>query len=177
MKESQMGVNCTVELSPKATWEYVGMVASKLLGAKATKEPIGTSFYAIIEGFNGGSFKPTSFPQYIYILVSGDVANPAAKLIQDSDGLPYHMWYGLESRWFNPKATAAKIALAKGIVKFFGGKITYNDSTDKEEIFKAPSYIGAADGFPWQRLHQEIIDLPPLSIRNINECEKWAAYK
>jgi hypothetical protein len=173
-----MGINCSAKLSNKATWEYVGMVASVLLGAKATKQKLGAdSFHAVVEGFNRNTWKPTSMPEYIYILVNGFVDNPVAKAIQDTDELPYHMWYGLEQRSLYPKATAEKIALTLALVKFFGGEITYNDaSCDGPETFPVPKYIGAQGGKEWQRLHQEILDLKPLTQADIDACKKWAAY-
>lgn len=143
-----MGTNCKAKLTIKAKWEYVGTVASKLLGAEATKKPLGDSYYAVIKGFDHNSFKTTGSPEYIYIMAIGSVENPAAK-----------------------------IALTLGLVRFFGGEITYNDATcDHPVKFPTPKWIGATNGLDWQRLHQEILDLKPLAAEDIEKCQKWAAY-
>lgn len=176
-----MGVNCYVTLNPKADWRTVGTVAAILLGDKAEKKPLGTdgSFHTQAATFGFGKAQVIELqPEYLNILLALNDKNPVAKLINKSDGYQgsYRLWYGLESKTLYPKATAAKIALAEGICKFFGGKIVYNDCTDKKRTFPAPSYIGASDAKPWERLHQALFDLAPLTDADLKRCAKHAAY-
>jgi hypothetical protein len=173
----QMGVNCSVTLNPKAEWRYVGLVASILLGDKPYKDNFSSGWSAKSKKYGYGKTRSAHDPSYCYILAQGDPDNPAAKLIQESDGeLPYEIWYGLERKSLYPKATAAKIALAEGICKFFGGTIVYNDATDAKRTFPCPGYIGAEDGKAWYRLQQAILDLKPLTTKDIERNQKHAAY-
>lgn len=174
-----MGVNCSVRLSAKTTWEYVHKVATALLGTPLHREDFSTgSGWAAYAPKQPSQFEPTYCPEYIDILVPLVAGNPASDLIEvsDRDGGYYRLWYGLESKSLYPKATAAKIALAEGICKFFGGRITYNDATGAARSFKAPAYIGAEDGKPWYRLQQALLDIKPLTQKDIERNQKHAAY-
>ena len=136
----------------------------------------GAGYSASVEDITSKSFRPTHTPEYIYIVVPGDAENPAAKLIATSDKMPYQMWYGLENRFLYPKATAAKIALAHGIVKFFGGKIKWNDAIGKSSTFPTPRYIGAENGKPWYQLQDAILALKPLTQSDVDAMNQWASY-
>lgn len=175
-----MGVNCQVTLSPLANWQTVGTVAAILLGDKPEKLPLGTdTFHTLAATFRYGKVNVhENQPEYVDILIPLDGKNPVAKAINKSDGRNnlYPLWYGLESKVLYPKATAAKIALAEGICKFFGGRIIYNDATDKKRTFQTPRYIGATNGKKWERLHQALFDLTPLSTADLKRCTKYAAY-
>jgi hypothetical protein len=120
-------------------------------------------------------FAPTFMPQYIDILVDGDLENPVLKEIGKSDSIPYQLWYGLETRSFYPKASAAKIALIRGIVKFFGGKITYNDSTDEGRTYPRKIKKGESDKAFYQ-FQDALLKLKPLTQQDIDDCQQYAAY-
>ena len=175
-----MGVNCCVTLNPKADWKTVRDVACKLLGAPMHKEPIGRdgSYAAWLTEPSGAKrYEPcTDQPAYIYLLLHGDEKNPVMQAIAESDGTPYQFWYGIENRFLYPRATAAKIALCVGLVKFFGGSITYNDAEGKKRTFKPPRYIGAEDGKPWRQYQDAQLALKPLTQKDIDRCRKYAAY-
>lgn len=174
-----MGVNCNVTLSQYATWKAVGQVACVLLGARVTKEQFGSGlkgWHAAVEGFGYGKFEATHTPDYIDILISGDVSNPVSKALQDGDSMPYRLWYGIERKSLYPKATAAKIALAEAITKFFGGKITYNDCTDESASFPIRRWIGDESNAAFERFQVELMELKPLGKQDIDRCAKYAAY-
>jgi len=173
-----MGVNCSVQLSNGAEWQKVGQVACVLLGAKSHREPLGNDggWHLVVDGFGFGKYAVTCDPSYVDILVSGDADNPASKAIAESDSLPYRLWYGLERRSLYPKATAAKIALAEGITKFFGGKIVYNDSTDKKASFKPLASFTQESNAAFYRFQNALESLKPLTKADIERCAKYAAY-
>jgi len=190
-----MGVNCSVRLNEGAEWMKVGQVASVLLGAKVRKAPLGEDgYHALVEGFDNrdsqpvrvanrllgklhcGKYNATSVPEYIDILVDGDPENPVAKAIAESDSLPYALWYGLEKRSLYPKATAAKIALAEGIVKFFGGAGVYNDCTDKKMRFLSRLDFKGEDDASFYRFQDALLALKPLKQKDIDRCAKYASY-
>lgn len=172
-----MGVNCKVFLNNGADWRKVGQVACVLLGANVRRSPLGRDGWsARVEGFGYGKHVATYDPGYIDILVSGDEKNPLAKLIEESDRMPYHLWYGLETRFLYPKATAAKIALAEGITKFFGGRIIYNDCTDEKHRFLSRlDFIGESDK-SFYRFQTALLELKPLTQKDIDRCAKYASY-
>lgn len=178
-----MGVNVQATLSPKADWQTVGEVASILLGAKAYSETISNGGYssfeaARVEGFTFKSYKSHSkgSPELIDIVLKGNRSNPVMAALEKSDGYPYRLWYNLEDRSLYPKCTAAKIALALGIVKFFGGRITYNDAEGPTRSFKTPRYIGAENGKPYDELQKAMLALKPLTQKDIGRVRKYAAY-
>jgi hypothetical protein len=172
-----MGVNCSVKLNEGATWNRVGQVACILLGAKTHRKPLGRDgWHLVVEGFGYGQSKPTSDPSYVYIVVNGDASNIAAKAIASSDSMPYEIWYGLEARLLYPKATAAKIALAEGITKFFGGKIVYNDCSDKKRTFPSPLDFKGESDASFYRFQKALEELKPLTQKDVDRCAKYAAY-
>lgn len=172
-----MGVNCCVRLNEGAGWKKVGKVACVLLGAKVHREPLGKDgWHLVVEGFGYGEYKATHTPEYIDIMVCGDADNPAARSIAASDGLPYRLWYGLENRSLYPKATAAKIALALAITKFFGGRITYNDSSGKKRTFLSPFDFKPETDKAFYAFETALEALKPLTVKDIKQCEKYAAY-
>lgn len=191
-----MGVNCKVVLNEGADWEKVGQVASVLLGAKVNKAPLGDDgYHALVEGFDNrgsqadkvarrllgqepyGGYRTFDItPSDIDILIEGDANNPVAKAIAESDGFPYGLWYGLENRSLYPKATAAKIALAAGLAKFFGGKGVYNDCSDKKMNFPSRlNFIGETDP-AFYRYQDALLALKPLTQKDIDRCAKYASY-
>jgi hypothetical protein len=193
-----VGVNCSVRLNEGAEWKRVGQVACILLGAKARRESLGLpttdSWHVVVETFDRRQtqerrvaarllgkepyekYEATGTPEYIDILVDGDPKNSVYRAIEDTDAIPYRLWYGLENRSLYPKATAAKIALAEGITKFFGGKIEYNDSTGQKHTFKSPaSFIGESDA-SFYRYQNALEALRPLTQKDIDRCAKYAAY-
>ena len=172
-----MGVNCNANLNGGATWKKVGQVACVLLGARTHREPLGRDgWHLVVEGFGYGQFMVTSMPEYVDIPVDGDPDHPAVLAIKNSDSIPYRLWYGLENRSLCPKATAAKIALAEGITKFFGGKIVYNDATDKKRTFKSPADFTGENDAAFYRYQTALENLKPLTQKDIDRCAKYAAY-
>lgn len=191
-----MGVNFSGYLNEGATWDKVGQVASVLLGAKANKAPLGDigGYHAIVDGFDNrenqsekvarrllgqapySKFRATGTPEYIDILLEGKPDNPVVKAIAESDGTPYALWYGLENRFIYPKASAAKIALASGLVKFFGGKGYYNDCSDKKFNFKSRLNFKGGTEASFYRYQDALLALKPLTQKDIDRCKKYAGY-
>lgn len=172
-----MGVTCSVRLNDGACWKKVGQVACVLMGATTHREPLGRDgWHLMVDGFGYGRWEKTNNPSYIDVLVSGADDNPIVRSIADSDSIPYRMWYGLESRSLYPKAKAAQIALAEGITKFFGGRITYNDCTDKKRSFASPADFTKETNTSFYAFQNALESLKPLTQKDVDRCQKYAAY-
>lgn len=83
---------------------------------------------------------------------------------------------GMERRSLYPKATAAKIALAEGITKFFGGKITYNDFTGRSRKFPTLKDFTGEGNTAFYRYQKALESLKPLTQADMDRCAKYAAY-
>ena len=172
-----MGTNCCVRLNEGADWHKVGEVACVLLGAKKHREPAGRNGWRIfVEGFGYGKFRHCSIPEYVDVMGVGDKENPVLKAIESTDCVPYPLCYGLESRGLYPKATAEKIALAEGITKFFGGRIVYNDCTDRKRTFKTLIDFKGESDKAFYRYQTALEKLKPLTQKDIDRNAKYAAY-
>ena len=174
-----MGVNCRATLNEGADWRKVGQVASVLLGAKMRRESLGKDGWLIVvEGFGYGKFSPwISEPSYIDIHVCGDAeTNAAAYQINQSDGMPYQMSYNMERRSLYPKASAAKIALAEAIAKFFGGEFLYNDYNGRKRKFPTLKKFTGEREAEYYRFQKALEALKPLTQADIDRCAKHAAY-
>lgn len=185
-----MGVNCSAKLSHGATWEYVGLAAAILLGSTPEKKWLsnsGKQFYvAHVPGFDGRKcdYRPCAgMPDYIYLMVPLTKGNPVADAIRksDTDGKPdtrYAMWYGIEGRTLYPRASAAKIALAEALTKFFGGRIDHNDSdAARDKNYPMPKYLADLNNDAnFDRLQRALMNLKPLTKKDIERCKKYAAY-
>ena len=78
-----------------------------------------------------------------------------------------------------PASTPAKIALCKGICKFFGGWVDYNDCDNSKVDFRARvgKYISATNGEEWYKLQERILAIKPLTEQDLEEAYDKAGWK
>jgi hypothetical protein len=176
-----MGVNVKCELAAGTRLKDVASVAAALLGNKAEHKPIDNS-KGIFARVDGVHTERTSFLEMVTIVIKLDAKNPAAKEIIKSDGNPYHLTYHYESGPMGepllmPACTAAKIALCVGLVKFFGGKVLFNDCAAKSPTFRRErrTDIHAADN-PWDHFQKRILAIKPLTAADVAKYEKYSGY-
>lgn len=154
-----MGVNVKAQFSAGTRVRDVATVAAILLGATPEKR-----MFSCGDGYGaharGVKIKTNEHvPTMVEIVITLNPENPLGAEIIKSDGnangeywLTYHFESGpMGEPLIMPKSTAAKIALSKALIKFFGGTIDFNDSDSSELDFRSPRKkdISASDGKPW----------------------------
>jgi hypothetical protein len=83
-------------------------------------------------------------------------------------------------RLMMPPSTPFWIAVGKGLCKFFGGRIDYNDcdSTDWDRVYRRPRKNNSpGDGEEWNDFQQAMFDLKPVSVKEMKEANAVAAYQ
>lgn len=78
-------------------------------------------------------------------------------------------------------SSARNVAIAKRLVRFFGGRVIYQDCSSKTfmhpDMVSVENPINAAnDGQPYFRMQKALADIKPLSQEEIEACIKQAAY-
>ena len=160
-----MGINVKCYLAAGTRLRDVAMVAAALLGNKAVHSPIAGSdgIFARVEGVL--PFERTSSVEMVYMILKLDKNNPAAAEIIKSDGNPYHLSYHYE-------------AGPLGVVKFFGGKVLYNDCAAKSPTLrrKPRPDIHAEDNPDWDHFQRRILAVKPLTAADVAKYEKYSGY-
>ena len=149
-----MGINTKVYLPAKARISDVSKVIGKLLRSKK-------------------------------ISIESCIIPECAKInIIDGKNTEHHFLYHFEfdsegNHGIVISSTARNIAIAKGLVDFFGGKIDFNNCDCVECDYYIPEqlYINAEDGDEWDKLQYRINSIEPITLHHIKECNIFAAYK
>jgi hypothetical protein len=173
-----MGVNVNAYLPAGVRISEVAKVIGILLGSQKEWEP-GRRWLNVA----GIRQLPTSVPELAEIRIDlTDANNPTAKAIRESDGNIYSMDYFFESNHggpqLYPKCTAAKIALCKAVVIFFGGSVDYNDSDRVEVNLRAETRlpVNHSDDAAFADFQEALWRLPALTPADIQAVAEWAAY-
>ena len=162
-----MGVDCYICLAPGTRARDVATVAAILHGESASKEPIhGGGYVAKVQG----------------VRVENCAAVPeCVDLCWNTGRLFYHFECARAPghTLVMPRATAENIAMGRALVKFFGGKLAYNDCAFAGTFdFEAaqPAYIPATDNKSWRQLQDAMLALMPLTEADIAAERQHAAY-
>lgn len=175
-----MGTNVNAMLPAGTRLRDVADVIGILLGCK--KSWNGTARWVEVDGV---SRKSSSLPEMVYInvLLKG-IDNPAALAIRKSDGDTYELAYHFEGDQhcgpnLSPKSTAAKIALCRAVIMFFGGSVDYNDCDSTDVNFKVSPRqpIAPSNGEAWNKFQRSLYTLQPLTEADIATVKHWAVYK
>jgi hypothetical protein len=79
-----------------------------------------------------------------------------------------------------PRSTTFWCAIGKGLVKFFGGKIDYNDCDSKKVDFSKKPFSDRincpSDGKPWQAFQEKLWNLLPLTSKDFEGFKGKIAY-
>lgn len=166
-----MGVDTHINLSPKARFQDVAIVAAILLGCKPKLEPLGgtSSFSCRVKGLET---KPTVSETMAEILITPEYG--------EIRHLFYHFEFGDDGcKGMAPRATAVNIALGVRLVEFFGGWVDFNDNDESERDFKSDglSFCNAEDGAEWDALQNAQYELRPITVSEVMQYEKYASYK
>ena len=79
-----------------------------------------------------------------------------------------------------PPSTEFWVAIGIELCKFFGGKIDYNDCDEGKwnRTFKKPrKKNNPQDNSAWAKFQKEILDLKPLTTKDLLRVQKYACYK
>ena len=176
-----MGTNAVVKLPAGTRMGDVANVVGILLGCEKEWFESGNARWIRVKRVEEKCSQSIPELAYIDIDLTG-LDNPVAVAIRESDGDTYEMSYHFEGGHggpsINPKATAAKIALCKAVVQFFGGEANYNDcdSVDINVQVDGRNPIAPSDGKPWDDFQQALDNLKPLTANNMKAVGRWAAY-
>lgn len=172
-----MGVDCQIRLPGNVKVGYV----SEVIGISAGL----TAFMSPLSGCKGATH--VTVPD---VKVVGNLAIPTCCDIaltgrsidgQVNHNVLYHMEPYGGGRLLMPRSTAFWISIGIRLVDFFGGSIDYQDCDDIDEDYaveeKTDLMNCPEDGEEWQDLQNRIFSLKPIGKKELNRCDKLAAYK
>ena len=177
-----MGVDSLIYIRRDARVRDIADVIGILAGLKPYRRDFsqGDGWACHVDGASADACK--SLPQCCEINIQ---APDGYKLI-DGEQSHYVLWHWEPSRMMGdyhlimPRSTPFWIAIGRGLCKFFGGKIDYNDC-DPDGInarFKGMRKDNSPeDGKPWTDFQQAKLDLKPLTMRDLEKAGKWSSYK
>lgn len=180
-----MGVNCTIDLPPSVRVDYVAMAIGVLSGLTPEKAYFGSGsdggWAARVPGVDVQPVGRTS-PGMVDItiakphrsspLIDGEVVHSVFYFFESSDD------NGKPVRSLNPPSTAYWISVGRALIRLFGGKIDFSDTDDVDVNEKRPAWKhnNASDGEPWYELQNRIMNIKPLTEKDLDANVKHAAY-
>lgn len=179
-----MSVDCRIFLPPAVRVNDVADVIGALVGLKPEKRKFSQSDgYSVHVGGVNVVATSGSVPTMLNISLT---APDGEKLV---DGEQSHfVYYHFESldpagkpcRLLMPKSTAFRIAVGRGLIRFFGGSLDYSDCDEAEvnesRKAKSVSFAHAEDGDDWYALQDAKLAVPAITREEIAACAKHAAY-
>ncbi len=177
-----MGVDTQIRLPGNVRIERVAEVMGKLVGLKSQIEAVeGSSSpgYLRVAGLSFTS--PLHAPSLACIHLAGIQEPGLGWRRGESTAMAY---YNFESdgssRSLHVKSTAFWIAVARGLVDFFGGSVVYQDS-DGAVGYSVPEKSDqlnqADDGDAFYDLERRIHEIKPLTAEAFTAALQHAAYK
>lgn len=177
-----MGVDTKLTLPASVNIQDVATATAILLGmpktwtaildCNQTKENLSeptTSGWVSVKGI---SFKSSdNMPACCTIAIEG---------IGSQWWLFYHFEFGGGQRGMIGGSRAERIALHRGLVDIFGGRIDYDDCDSKDIDYKKPSprWLKSRNSDEdFHKLQLALWNLKPISKLQIKACEQWASYK
>lgn len=171
-----MGVDCRVCLPAAAKFRDVADVIGILLGQPFGVEKLSGSdgIHVVVEGVE---------------MKKSDAVIECAEIIIPSKDRWFFYHFEFSGPSYNDHDTqvgrglllrsrAENIALAVGLVRFFGGSVDFNDADLSDCDFAWPEQpdIRANNGEAWNRYHERMAALKPLTKADIDQYKVDAAY-
>ena len=177
-----MGVDTLINTNTRARVKDVADVIGILAGLKPVKEPFcqeNKGWSTKVDGVSVNNVVSPCIPECceIYVeafegtLIDGETSHRVLWHWETEDPM---------SHLIMPRSTPFWIAVGVRLCKFFGGTIQYNDCdcTGVDLSFEGSVELeGSGDGKRWYALQQAKLDLPPLTMDNIEAARTFAAYK
>jgi hypothetical protein len=174
-----MSVDCIIKLPMDVRIRDVAEAVGLLAGLKAKEKPMESGDRAwTFRWVEGVKVNPTSVPTMAEIFIE------APKGEKQVDGNANHFtYYHFENpdgrREIAPRSTAFWIAVGKRLVKFFGGKLDYQDCDGGAFNYFAPKprkSNSPEDGKPWEGFKRALYSIKPLTMAELKAAQKHAAY-
>ncbi len=162
-----MGVDCKVYLPSRVRVRDVASVIGALLGAEVRRDALG----------DNGSI--VAHVQGVKVKACGGSLVECCEITYQDRWFLFHFEFGRRGEpGIMPRCTAKNIAMCKRLADFFGGRVDFSDcdSSECDYFVDEQDGINAEDGAEWNALQQRICDVQPLTEREIEACEKFAAY-
>lgn len=171
-----MGVNCNCVVPYRARIKDVAEVIGILAGLRPEESPIAgsSSFFMRVPGVSVET-PVKEMPEMAHIVLK---AQPGERLI---DGETEHFTsYHFESDSGDgflmlPRSTPFWIAVMRGVVKFFGGYLFYDDCGDMEEpdfMALEKTDIHATNDAEWDAFQRRKFNLKPLTKGDLEACRQ-----
>lgn len=172
-----MGVSCRVTLPPNVRLGFVVKVIGAVAGCPVRSESLDKTggVYARVDGVRA---QVTSIPEMASIVIERQTVDG-----ETSHYVNYHFEGddGGGTKTMIPPSTAFWVAVMRRVVKFFGGKLDYNDCDEKRTNYSVPFKSNRencpSDGEPWNDLNRRILAIEPITEKEWRACDKYAAYK
>jgi hypothetical protein len=163
-----MGCDCTVHFPATVKSDDVLAVIGALVGCKVEKVDLGGGSYSA--RVQGTKWTPTHHPGYVLFsydatMVAEHGFNPSF-FIESGDPQPYP-----GGKELMMSSTPGRIALAKRLVEFFGGKADFNDCDEGKFDLSRP--VVKRD---FRQMQDALLALNPLTPSEIDKCRKVAGY-
>ena len=180
-----MGVDTVIRLPENVRVDDVTDVIGILVGKKAHKK----TFDQVIqsEGWHtrvDGVDTAPSISGCVQIHITKGLSDDATRARDGQNDAPFVLYF-FESerggRLLSPPSTTFWIAVGKGLVKFFGGTIDYNDCDDSNIDYrvakKSRSINAPSDGKAWYTFQERKLNLKALTKKDFDVVRKHSAYE
>lgn len=164
-----MGVDVRITLPGNVRVKDVAIVLAALDGASVTKRDlVGGSYAARCEAVDVKGLP--DLPECAEITWEGTSGARRWLYHYEFDGM----------RLLMPRSTDWNIAAGRRLIRFFGGKLDYNDCDSgewNEVVRNKPNSANCpSDGAPWHKLQDRLLAVTPLTTKEITEAAKRASY-
>lgn len=171
-----MGADCDVQLPERVRLRDVADVLAALAGLPMERMAIGDecSWAAHVPGVS--YITHDDVPELVYITFS----DPGVK---ETRMISFHYENDAHEppgRQVSFKSTARNIALAVGLVNFFGGTVDFNDCDDSTKIdyvARIPDIIRASDDPVWTLFQERKMAVKPVTTYDISRYKSVAGYR
>ena len=166
-----MGVDCKVQLPGDVRVCDAAEVIGILAGLPTRWSKLGERCFLAVTGASAVS---TGVPGMAEIKLEGGLVDG------ESSHSAYWHFETHPYRTIMPRSTPFSIAVARGLVDFFGGEVDYDDSDDTPCNYSRQSPRPSncpEDGKPWEDFQKAKASVPPLTRDKLAAVREFAAYK
>ena len=185
-----MGVNCNVYLPTDVGLDHVAQLAGILAGLKAEQEDIGQHGRpCIVTRVAGARTNAKNGIDGMSDIVL--TASDGETLVDGEDAHTAYFHYcsrrnGKVYNMLSPTSNVFWCAVSRGLVRWFGGIVVYNDCGYEKgkNVFRAKRGCPVDarglipdDGQPWNDYQTALFKVKPLTMRDIRTANTVAGYK